>query len=83
MIKVSRISVNGKHYLKTSENVLYDPITKFEVAIWDPETRTVIDLEDDEDEDEDEDDEFYLERRQDYLDKKAQEKEAKKADKAA
>jgi hypothetical protein len=52
--KVSRLHVNGKYYLKTVENVLYDPITKGEVALWDPNTRTVIDLLDNEDEDEDE-----------------------------
>ena len=47
-VKVSRIQVNGKTYLKTSENVLYDADTKEEVGIWDPETKTMKDLPDDE-----------------------------------
>jgi hypothetical protein len=69
--KVTRIQVNGKSYLKSSENVLYDPETKTEVGIWDPETKTMKDLPEteededevvsdkDEDEDEEEDEEEY------------------------
>ena len=71
--KVTRIQVNGKSYLKSSENVLYDPATKEEVGIWDPETKTMKDLpeaeededevvsdkDEDEDEDKEEDEEEY------------------------
>lgn len=55
VVRVLRIQVNGKTYLKSSDNVLYDPETKTEVGIWDPETKTMKDLqEDDDDEDEEE-----------------------------
>lgn len=67
--KVTRIQVNGKAYLKSSENVLYDTVTKTEVGIWDPETKTMKDLPEaeededevvsDKDEDEEEDEEEY------------------------
>jgi len=50
--KVTRIQVNGKAYLKSSNNVLYDPETKTEVGIWDPETKTMKDLPETEEEDE-------------------------------
>ena len=50
--KVTRIQVNGKAYLKSSNNVLYDPETKIEVGIWDPETKTMKDLPETEEEDE-------------------------------
>ena len=48
VVKVSKIQVNGKTYLKTFENVLYDMVTKFEVGTWDPETKTMKELPEDE-----------------------------------
>ena len=51
-VSVSRITINGKEYLKTSANLLYNPATKEEVGIYDPETQTIKDLPDDEDDDE-------------------------------
>ena len=58
-VTVKRLFYNGKQYLKSGENVLYDPDTKEEVGIWCEETQTILDLPDDfyEDEDEDDDDE--------------------------
>jgi chemotaxis protein histidine kinase CheA len=52
VVKVSRIQVNGKTYLKSSENVLYDADSKEEVGIWDPETKTMKDLPEDDEESE-------------------------------
>jgi hypothetical protein len=40
-IKVTRIQIAGKSYLKTSNNLLYDAETKEEVGLWDPDTRTI------------------------------------------
>ena len=56
-VKVSRILISGKSYLKTIDNVLYDPETRDEVGLWDPDTKTIKPLpEDDEDEEEQEED---------------------------
>ena len=56
-VKVSRIQISGKSYLKTVDNVLYDPDTRDEVGLWDPDTKTIKPLpEDDEDEEEQEED---------------------------
>jgi hypothetical protein len=56
-VKVSRIQISGKSYLKTIDNVLYDPDTRDEVGLWDPDTKTIKPLpEDDEDEEEQEED---------------------------
>ena len=51
-VTVSKIQICGKMYLKSSANILYDPTTKEEVGIWDPETKTIKDLPDDDDEEE-------------------------------
>ena len=40
-VKVSRIQISGKIYLKTIDNVLYDPDTRDEVGLWDPDTKTI------------------------------------------
>ena len=45
-VSVSRIQICGKMYLKSSVNILYDPETKEEVGLWDPETKTIKDLPD-------------------------------------
>jgi hypothetical protein len=56
-VQVTRIQINGKKYLKSSSNILYDPDTHTEVGIWNPETKTIEELPDDDDEDDDEDEE--------------------------
>jgi hypothetical protein len=50
-VTVKRITIDGKQYLKTAENLLYDPETKEEMGIFDPATNTIKELPDD-DEDE-------------------------------
>jgi hypothetical protein len=57
-VSVGRIQISGKSYLKSNDNILYDPDTKEEVGIWDPETKTIKDLpEEDEDEENEENEE--------------------------
>jgi chemotaxis protein histidine kinase CheA len=53
-VKVSRIQISGKSYLKTVDNVLYDPDTRDEVGIWDPETKTMKPLPQEEEQEEQE-----------------------------
>ena len=45
-VTVKRITINGKQYLKTCENLLYDPETKEEMGIYEPETNTIKELPD-------------------------------------
>ena len=51
-VTVSKIQICGKIYLKSSVNILYDPETRQEVGIWDPETKTIKELPEDDDEEE-------------------------------
>ena len=53
-VSVSRIQIDGKSYLKSSANILYDPATKEEVGLWDPETKTIKELPEDDEEEEEE-----------------------------
>jgi len=53
-VKVTRIQISGKSYLKTTNNLLYNPETKEEVGIWDPDTKTIKPLPEEEDEEEEE-----------------------------
>ena len=53
-VKVTRIQISGKSYLKTTNNLLFDPATKEEVGIWDPETKTIKPLPQEEEEEEQE-----------------------------
>ena len=55
-VTVKRITIGGKQYLKTVENLLYDPETKEEMGIYDPETNTIKALPDDSEDELDEDD---------------------------
>ena len=55
-VTVSRILIEGKMYLKTSNNVLYN-LEKEEVGTYDPETKTIKPLPDEEEEEEEEYDE--------------------------
>ena len=57
-VTVSRTTINGKLYLKSSVNILYDPETKEEVGLWDPESKTIKPLPND-DEEEEEEEEGY------------------------
>ena len=59
-VTVSRTTINGKLYLKSSVNILYDPSTEEEVGLWDPESKTIKPLpNEDEDEEEEEEEEGY------------------------
>lgn len=49
-VTVSRITINGVKYLKSSTGVLYNQETKEEVGLFDEETGTIKPLPDDEDE---------------------------------
>jgi hypothetical protein len=40
-ITVCRITINGVQYLKSTENILYNPNTKEEVGIYDEDTKTI------------------------------------------
>ena len=46
-VTVKRITIDGKQYLKTADNLLYNPETKEEMGIYDPVTNTIKDLPDD------------------------------------
>jgi hypothetical protein len=46
-VTVKRITIDGKQYLKSSENLLYDPETKEEMGIYDRVTNTIKALPDD------------------------------------
>ena len=55
-VSVTRIQIAGKAYLKSSTNILYDPTSKEEVGIWDPETKTIKELPQEDDDEEEEED---------------------------
>ena len=54
-VTVKRITIEGKQYLKTAENLLYDPETKDEVGIYDEATNSIKALPEDDDDEIDED----------------------------
>ena len=56
---VTRIAIEGTQYLKSENNILYNPETREEVGIWDPETKTIKELPEDEESDEEEEEEGY------------------------
>jgi len=49
-VTVSRITINDIKYLKSNTNILYNPDTREEVGLYDPETKTIKPLPDDEEE---------------------------------
>jgi len=53
-VTVTRATINGKQYLKSSNNILYDPESKEEVGLWDPESKSIKELPDDDEEEEEE-----------------------------
>lgn len=54
-VKVSRIKINGKMYLKSGANILYDETTKEEVGLYDPETQSIKPLPEEDEEEQEED----------------------------
>ena len=50
-IKVKRIEIDGKKYLKTGDNILYDEETQEEIGTYDPIENKIIFAEEEEDED--------------------------------
>jgi hypothetical protein len=54
-VTVKTVVINGVTYLKSSSNILYDPKSKEEVAVWNPVTKAVEDLPEEDDEEEEED----------------------------
>ena len=53
-VSVTRIQVAGKQYLKSSTNILYNPETKEEVGLWDPESKSIKPLPEEESDEEEE-----------------------------
>jgi len=53
-VTVSRIQIGGVTYLKSSNNILYDPDSKEEVAMWDPVGKKIVDLPEEDEEEEEE-----------------------------
>jgi hypothetical protein len=53
-VSVTRIQIAGKAYLKSSTNILYDPATKEEIGLWDPESKTIKELPEEDEEVEEE-----------------------------
>ena len=51
-ICMKRVTLFGKNYLKTSDNVLYDPKTKKEVGTYDPKMNIICEIVDDNEDDE-------------------------------
>jgi hypothetical protein len=57
-ITVRKILINGKKYLRTSANVLYDAETKEEVGTYDPINKVIIPLPEEDDDSEVEEEEY-------------------------
>jgi hypothetical protein len=55
-VSVSKITIDGKEYLKSAANILYDPATKEEMGLYDPLTKTIKELPEEDEEEEEEDD---------------------------
>jgi len=54
-VTVSRRTIDGKEYLVSGDNIVYDPKTKEAVGLWDPESKSLKDLPEDDEEEEEED----------------------------
>ena len=61
-VSVTRMQISGKAYLRSNNNILYDPATKEEVGLWDEETKTIKELpqEEEEEEEQEEEEEEYI-----------------------
>jgi len=58
-VKVCRIQINKKNYLiDKSTNILYDPVTKEEVGVWNEDTKTIEELPEEDDDQLDEESEL-------------------------
>jgi hypothetical protein len=57
-VTVTRFEFEGKKYLKSSENILYDPETKDEMGIWCEESKSIKELPEEEDDEEMEEEEY-------------------------
>ena len=55
-VTVKRVTIDGKEYLKSSNNMLYDAVTKEEAGIWNPVTESIDELPEESDDEEVEDD---------------------------
>jgi len=71
-VKVSRIRISGKNYLKTIDNVLYDPDTRDEVGLWDPDTKTIKPLPEEDEYDYTEEDEYDYTEEEFWVEAKAE-----------
>jgi hypothetical protein len=58
-VTVTRFEFEGKKYLKSSENILYDPETIDEMGIWCEESKSIQELPEEEDDDEEMEEEDY------------------------
>jgi hypothetical protein len=58
-VKVSRFTHEGKKYLKSTTNILYDPKTQEEVGIYDPISKTIQPLPQQDDDEEEEENYDY------------------------
>jgi len=56
-VSVKRITIEGKEYFRTAANILYDPVTKEEVGLYDEKTHSIKELPEESD-DEIEEDEY-------------------------
>ena len=59
-ITVKRIKIDGKEYLKSSANILYNPETKEEIGIYDEQTNSIKPLPEEESDEEEEEEEEEL-----------------------
>jgi hypothetical protein len=57
-VTVTRFEFEGKKYLKSSENILYDADTKEEMGIWCEDSKSIKALPEDEDDEEEEEEEY-------------------------
>lgn len=57
-VTVTRFEFEGKKYLKSSENILYDPETKDEMGIWCEDTKSIKELPEEEDDEEMEEEDY-------------------------
>ena len=57
-VSVTRITIEGKQYLKSTTNILYNPETKEEIGLYDPETKTIKEFPAESDAEEESEDEY-------------------------
>jgi len=60
--KARKVTYNGKQYvIRLSDNLVFDPVSKYEVGYWNPTEKTIVLEEEEEDEDEEEEEEELAE----------------------